>query len=120
VLVAPILFGVGDAFADVSPALCVGLRGVIFAWPAYTNRDALGADTGAGFALAVVGGLDLESASAKDISSLPPPRLLEGFSDRLEREVDQRFAGIHGINDGSLQRTGDGKALRATIVEFDL
>ena len=119
-LLASIVLAMGDAFADVSAEPYVGLQGGVFLWPAYSNRDEVEADTGPGFAWAMVGGLDLESDDAKALPSLPPSRPLERLSGRLELEVGQRFAGIHGINDGPLQQTGDGKTLRATSVQLNL
>lgn len=117
---ASILLGGGEAFADVSPEPYVGLQGGVFLWPAYSNRDEVEADTGPGFAWAIVGGLDFESDHAGVLSSSPPLPLLERLGGRLELEVGQRFAGIHGINDGPLQLTGDGKTLRATSVQLNL
>ena len=80
-LLASIVLAMGDAFADVSAEPYVGLQGGVFLWPAYSNRDEVEADSGPGFAWAMVGGLDLESDDARALPSLPPPSRLR----RLKR-----------------------------------
>ena len=106
--------------SEISVEPYAGLQGGVFLWPAYSNRDEVEADTGPGFSWAVVGGLDLRAAPRDDASVRLWTRLLRRFSGRVELEVGQRFADIHGINDGPLQLTGDGKTLQATTAHVNL
>lgn len=95
-LLTSILIGVGDAVADVSVEPYVGLQGGVFLWPAYSNRDEVEADTGPGFAWAIVGGLDLASDRGEVLTYSPPSRRVERLSGRLELEVasaSQAFTG---------------------------
>ena len=120
VLLTSVLLGAADASAEVSLEPYVGLQGGVFLWPAYSNRDEVEADTGPGFSWAVVAGLDWAAGRHERLGRATRPRSVERLSARLELEVGQRFADIHGINDGPSQLTGDGKTLRATSVQVNL
>lgn len=98
----------------------VGVAGGLFLWPNYSNRDELEADTSPGYAWSGVLGLELRAGARGVASSQEPPFSLRRLGARFEVEGGQRIAPIHGINDGPLQLTGDGKLLRATSAQVNL
>jgi len=114
--IASTLIVVHDSKADVQIDPYVGLHAGIYIWPAYSNRDEVEADAEPGYQWGLVGGVNFETDSASDEA----PAAIDRLGTRLELEVGQRFSGLHGINDGPVQRTGDGKNLQATSVSFNL
>lgn len=101
------------ARAEILVSPYVEVQGGVSLWPAYSNRDEVEADTGPGFSGALLGGVELSAPEADRVPGFLERVFRERFSTRIELEANYRYAKIHGVNDGSLQRTGDGKTLRA-------
>ena len=109
------------AAVELDLAPYVGIAGGVHFWPAYSNRDEVEADTEPGYSWSALVGLEVAAPSQGSAGDdgLPPIASLERFSVRFDVGVGQRFSPIHGINDSTTQRTGDGKTLQATSLHLN-